>query len=82
MTMIGEATDYIAKRKHKQPCSLCGDPILVGQNCAKWVWKDDILISVRVHVECEKEASTYDWYSDPDGWPDQYPLREERAQHE
>ena len=78
--MLGEAQEYTAKRTHKRPCDLCGKTIVVGQLCSRWTWIDDTPMSVRVHSECNKEARTYDWYDDPDGWPDRYPLIEERSQ--
>ena len=70
--------DYRAARKHKRPCDLCGASIRVGQRCRRWKFNDDgVLGLVRVHRECEVEASHYDWYADT--WPDRYPLAEERA---
>ena len=80
MTMLGEAQEYTAKRTHKRPCDLCGKTIVVGQLYLRWVWIDGTPMSVRVHSECDKEAHGYDWYDDPDGWPDRYPLIEERSQ--
>ena len=75
-----DAEDYKAKRKHKWPCDLCGASIRVGQRCRRWKFNDDGLVGlVRVHRECEVEALHYDWYNDLDGWPDRYPLAEERA---
>jgi len=71
--------NYAAKRAHKKPCDLCGEPIVIGDPCIRWTYMDDYAPSrVRVHAACEKEAKKYEWYGDEDGWPDTYPLREER----
>ena len=83
MSMMTDVEDYKAKRKHKRPCDLCGKPIEVGQLAQRWAWKDGgLLSSTRVHASCQEEAFEYDWYDDPDGWPDVFPLIEERAQQE
>ena len=81
MTMLGGPKEYVAAREHKRPCDLCGEDIVVGQSCLRWTWIDDTPMSTRVHGRCDQEARRYEWYDDPDGWPDRYPLIEERSQH-
>lgn len=78
MAVMGEHEHYIARRVHTRPCDLCGEPILIGQKCLRWVWFDDTPLNVRVHVECQDEAVRFKWYDDPDGWGPRFPLREER----
>ena len=83
MSMMTEVEDYQAKRKHKRPCDLCGEPIEIGRLCHRWTWKDDGRLSgIRVHASCQEEAFECDWYDDPDGWPDVFPLAEERREVE
>ena len=78
--MLGSLERYVAQRPHKAPCDLCGEPIAVGQECERWTWLDDVPSTVRVHVACATEANQYEWFDDASGWPDTYPLREERGQ--
>ena len=78
--MVGNHEIYDVKRPHKRPCDLCGEPLTVGQPALRWVWKDDdVLTTLRVHRACHNEATDYGWYTDGDGWTDEFPLREERA---
>lgn len=52
MSVIGQ-TEYVAKRHHKRPCCICGEPIRKGDAAERWCWKDcgDLYASV-AHAVC------------------------------
>lgn len=85
--MFRGVNPYIAKCNHKQPCSLCGEPIMKGDQCDRWLWckaKEDrlsIVATIRVHLACHKESSKYDWFDEEDGWFAEFPLKEQRAEN-
>lgn len=72
--------EYVAARPHRRPCDLCGEPIVPGQSCEKWTYfqRHDPPMEIRVHQSCRDEAKQYEWYTDSDGWPEEFPLIEER----
>jgi hypothetical protein len=78
MQFFGDTEHYTVKRPHKGPCDLCGEPLVVGDKALRWTVKDDIIATLRVHEACDLEAKKCDWYSDDDGWFDQYPLQAQR----
>lgn len=82
MSVIGDVVKYVAYRRHKRRCDLCGEPILRGQPCIRWTWKSDGLTTCRVHQSCDEEAKNLpeDWYQSGEEWPCLFPLREERAE--
>ena len=74
-------TEQVARKWHQ--CSLCGERIMAGTKYKRWRWFDGSDAgTVKVHFECTIEAMAYDWYYDPDGWPEEHPLIEERKERE
>jgi hypothetical protein len=47
-----------AKKSHK--CLCCGESIEKGANYIERVGVDDVIISMKMHIECEKATSEYD----------------------
>lgn len=78
---MAETTEPTTQRARKRyVCDLCGEAIEPRATYTRWRWFNcGDVGTVRVHPACEDEAQDCDWYDDLDGWPEMYPLREERA---
>lgn len=77
-----DSQTYVARLPHRRPCDLCGEAIQVGQTCERWTYfpRGDPPSTIRVHAACQEEAKRNEWYTDPDGWPEEFPLIQQRRE--
>lgn len=48
---IGDVTTPKARKEHD--CFWCGEIIFKHETYARWVWKNDVVETIKVHTECK-----------------------------